>query len=71
MVEALVAEAEKLVAEGIDARLAAADSGAAAEAEADRQALFASQGEDINSSEAGVQLIRKTIEHEREPSSQT
>ena len=66
MVEALVAEAEKLVAEGIEARLAAADTGAAAEAEADRQALFASQGDDVNSSEARVDLIRKTIRHERE-----
>jgi len=61
MVEALVAEAEKLVAEGIEARLAAADTGAAAEAEADRQALFASQGDDVNASEARVELIRKTI----------
>jgi (E)-4-hydroxy-3-methylbut-2-enyl-diphosphate synthase len=66
MVEALVAEAEKLVAEGIEARLAAADSGAAAEAEADRQALFASQGDDVNSSEERVELIRKTIRHERD-----
>jgi (E)-4-hydroxy-3-methylbut-2-enyl-diphosphate synthase len=65
MVEALVEEAERLVAEGIEARLAAADSGAAAEAEADRQALFAEQGEDVNSSEVRVDIIRKTIEHER------
>ena len=40
MVEALVDEAEKLVAEGVEARLAAADAGAEAEAEADRQALL-------------------------------
>src|ERR1700736_2991034 len=40
MVEALVAEAEKLVSEGVEARLAAADSGAEAEAEADRRALI-------------------------------
>jgi (E)-4-hydroxy-3-methylbut-2-enyl-diphosphate synthase len=66
MVEALVAEAEKLVAEGIEARLAAADSSAEAEAEADRRALFSEQGEDVNSSEVRVELIRKTIEHERE-----
>ena len=39
MVEALVAEAEKLVAEGVEARLAAADATAEAEAEADRRAL--------------------------------
>ena len=33
MVEALVAEAERIMAEGIEARLAAADEGAEAEAE--------------------------------------
>ena len=44
MVEALVAEAEKIVAEGIEARLAAADAGAEREAEEDRQALFDDQG---------------------------
>ncbi|MDA8265838.1 MAG: flavodoxin-dependent (E)-4-hydroxy-3-methylbut-2-enyl-diphosphate synthase [Actinomycetota bacterium] len=65
MVEALVEEAERLVAEGIEARLAAADSGAAAEAEADRQALFAEQGDDVNSSEVRVDIIRRTIAHER------
>jgi (E)-4-hydroxy-3-methylbut-2-enyl-diphosphate synthase len=40
MVEALVEEAERLVAEGVEARLAAADAGAEAEAEADRRALL-------------------------------
>jgi (E)-4-hydroxy-3-methylbut-2-enyl-diphosphate synthase len=60
MVAALVEEAERLVAEGVDARLAAADAGAAAEAEADRQALLASQGDDVNRSEEKVELIRKT-----------
>ncbi len=66
MVEELVAEAEKLVAEGIEARLAAADAGAAAEAEADRDALFASQGEDVNDAGQRIELIRRTIEHEHE-----
>ncbi|HLI44671.1 MAG TPA: flavodoxin-dependent (E)-4-hydroxy-3-methylbut-2-enyl-diphosphate synthase [Acidimicrobiales bacterium] len=61
MVAALVAEAERLVAEGIEARLAAADANAAAEAEADRRALFEEKGEDANASEARVELIRKTI----------
>ena len=37
MVTALVEEAEKIVAEGLDARLELADAGAEAEAEADRQ----------------------------------
>jgi (E)-4-hydroxy-3-methylbut-2-enyl-diphosphate synthase len=59
MVEALVAEAEQLVAEGVEARLAAADSGAEAEAEADRRALIESKGEDANASETKVELIRK------------
>src|SRR5688500_11157818 len=59
MVEALVEEAERLVAEGVDARLAAADVGAAAEAEADRLALLDDKGADANASEARVELIRK------------
>ena len=58
MVQALVDEAEKLVAEGIEARLAAADAGAEAEAEADRRALLEDQG-DANRSEAKVELIRR------------
>jgi len=62
MVDALVEEAERLVAEGVEARLAAADSGAAAAAEADRQALLASQGDDVNHSEEKVELIRKRTE---------
>ena len=59
MVDALVAEAEQLVAEGVEARLAAADSGAEAEAEADRMALIESKGIDANASETKVELIRK------------
>ncbi|MBW8827563.1 MAG: L,D-transpeptidase, partial [Acidobacteria bacterium] len=46
----------------IEARLAARDVGAAAEAEADRQALLAEKGEDANASEAKVSLIRKRTE---------
>ena len=59
MVDALVAEAERLVAEGVDARLAAADAGSAAEAEADRRALLDDKGADANASEQKVELIRK------------
>jgi (E)-4-hydroxy-3-methylbut-2-enyl-diphosphate synthase len=62
MVGALVEEAEKLVAEGIDARLAAADAGAEAEAEADRRLLFEAKGDDANHSAQRVELIRKTID---------
>ena len=61
MVSALVEEAERLVAEGIEARLAAADSGAAAEAEADRQALLDEKGADANRSAEKVALIRRTV----------
>jgi len=61
MVEALVAEAEKIVAEGIEARIAAADSGAEAEAAEDRRALLELQGSDANHSEDVVVKIRRTI----------
>ena len=59
MVDALVEWAEKIVADGVDSALNDADEGAAAEAEADRQALIASQGDDANNSEQVVELIRK------------
>jgi (E)-4-hydroxy-3-methylbut-2-enyl-diphosphate synthase len=59
MVEALVAEAEQLVAEGVEARLALADAGAEAEAEADRRDLLEAKGADANASESKVELIRK------------
>ncbi|MBI3257786.1 MAG: flavodoxin-dependent (E)-4-hydroxy-3-methylbut-2-enyl-diphosphate synthase, partial [Actinobacteria bacterium] len=62
MVDALIDEAEKLVAEGVEARLAAADAGAEAEAEADRRALLEDKGDDANASEAKVELIRRTVE---------
>ena len=41
------------MAEGVEARLAAADEGAAAEAEADRQALLDEQGDDANDASKG------------------
>jgi (E)-4-hydroxy-3-methylbut-2-enyl-diphosphate synthase len=59
MVAALVAEAEALVRDGFEARLAAADAGAEAEAEADRQALLEAKGDDPNAVEQKVSLIRK------------
>jgi len=67
MVAALVEEAQKLVAEGLDARLAAADAGAAAEAEADRQALLENRGDDANHSAAKVEIIRKKIHEDDGP----
>jgi (E)-4-hydroxy-3-methylbut-2-enyl-diphosphate synthase len=48
MVEALVDEAERIMAEGIEARIAAADVGAAAEAAATRDELLQIQGTDAN-----------------------
>jgi (E)-4-hydroxy-3-methylbut-2-enyl-diphosphate synthase len=60
MVEALVAEAEKIVAEGIEARLAAAEAGAAEAAEEDRRELLAAKG-DANRSEEVVLKIRRTL----------
>jgi (E)-4-hydroxy-3-methylbut-2-enyl-diphosphate synthase len=62
MVEALVDEATKLVKEGVEARLAAADVGAAGEAEADRLALLDEKGDDANQSESKVELIRKRVD---------
>jgi len=61
MVSALVEEAERLVAEGADARLAAADAGAAEEAERTRQELIAIQGDDPNAVAEKVELIHKEL----------
>jgi len=61
MVAALVAEAERLVAEGVEARLAAADATAEAEAEADRRALLDEKGADPNASEVRVERIRRRV----------
>jgi len=67
MVESLVAEAERLVAEGVEARLAAADAGAEAEAEADRRDLLDAKGADANASESKVELIRRRFGDEAVP----
>jgi (E)-4-hydroxy-3-methylbut-2-enyl-diphosphate synthase len=58
MVEALVEEAERIVAEGIDARLAAADENAAAEAEAARAELLDLQGTDANDDASRIARVR-------------
>ena len=63
MVEELVAEAERLVAEGAEARLAAADPEAEAAAQADRAALLDAKGADANDSAVKVDLIRRKYEH--------
>ncbi|HEV3362640.1 MAG TPA: flavodoxin-dependent (E)-4-hydroxy-3-methylbut-2-enyl-diphosphate synthase, partial [Acidimicrobiia bacterium] len=58
MVEALVEEAERIVAEGIEARLADIDAGAEAEAEATRAALLGEQGDDANDDATRIAKIR-------------
>ena len=62
MVDALVAEAEAIVAEGIDARLAAADENAEAIAAATREELLQIQGPDVNHAVEKVERIREIAE---------
>jgi (E)-4-hydroxy-3-methylbut-2-enyl-diphosphate synthase len=59
MVDSLVEWALKISEAGIEGALADADLGAEAEAEADRAALIESQGEDVNSTEKAVDIIRR------------
>ena len=62
MVEALVFYAERIMADGADAVLAAADKdGAKRAADADRAALLDEQGDDANASGQRIELIRKTV----------
>jgi (E)-4-hydroxy-3-methylbut-2-enyl-diphosphate synthase len=58
MVDALVEEAERIMAEGIEARLADADAGAEAEAEAARAELLGEQGDDANEDAVRIAKIR-------------
>jgi (E)-4-hydroxy-3-methylbut-2-enyl-diphosphate synthase len=62
MVQALVEEAEKIVAEGLEARLALADESAEREADADRRALYDAKGADANRSDEVVLRIRKHLD---------
>ena len=59
MVDALVDEGERIMAEGIEARLAAADEGAEAEAERTRDELLQIQGTDANKSDEKIEKIRE------------
>ena len=59
MVEALVAEAERIMEEGIDAVLASADAGAAEEAESVRVELLREQGADANHDADRIERIRE------------
>jgi (E)-4-hydroxy-3-methylbut-2-enyl-diphosphate synthase len=58
MVQALVEEAERILAEGIEARIAAADAGAEAIAEATRNEILAEQGFDANDDASRIERVR-------------
>ncbi len=58
MVEALVEWAHVIADDGVEAALARADASAAAEAEADRQSLLESNGDDANDAGTRVEIIR-------------
>ena len=62
MVSALVEEAERIMAEGIEARIAAADVDAEAIAAATRDELLQIQGLDANHSEERIVRIRTVAE---------
>ncbi len=62
MVEALVDEAKKIIAEGIEARLLARDVSAEAEAEADRAELLDARGADANNAQVRIDAIRRHAE---------
>ena len=62
MVDALVDEGERIMAEGIEARLAAADEGAEAEAERTREQLLQIQGTDANQADQKIEKIREIAE---------
>src|SRR3954449_287967 len=59
MVAALIEEAEAIVAEGIDARLAHADANAAVIAAAEREELIELRGRDVNHSDDKIAKIRE------------
>jgi (E)-4-hydroxy-3-methylbut-2-enyl-diphosphate synthase len=67
MVEALVAEAERIMEDGIEAVLASADAGAEAETEATRAALLAEQGSDVNHAGEKIDRIRQVAEPDSTP----
>ena len=59
MVAALVDEATRIAAEGVEARLAARDEAAEAEAEADRALLLDARGSDVNHASERIAAIRR------------
>ena len=65
MVDALVEEAKKIAAEGVEARLAARDVTAEKEAEADRALLLDVKGADANQTTERIAKIRRRNQNER------
>jgi len=63
MVAALVDEAKKIAAEGVEARLRAKDAGAEAEAAVDRALLLDDKGLDANHASERIEKIRHRAEH--------
>jgi (E)-4-hydroxy-3-methylbut-2-enyl-diphosphate synthase len=63
MVAALVEEAKKIAAEGVEARLRAKDVGAEAEAAADRALLLDDKGTDANHANERIDRIRHRTRH--------
>jgi len=62
MVSALVDEAERIMEEGIEARLAAADENAEAIAAAEREELIELRGTDVNHAQEKIDKIREIAE---------
>ena len=62
MVQALVEEAERILEDGIEARIAAADAGAEAITAATRDEILAEQGVDPNGDATRIELVRKRAE---------
>jgi (E)-4-hydroxy-3-methylbut-2-enyl-diphosphate synthase len=63
MVDALVEEANKIIEEGVEARLLARDVSAEAEAAADRAALLDDRGTDVNHTQERIDKIRRHVEN--------
>jgi (E)-4-hydroxy-3-methylbut-2-enyl-diphosphate synthase len=61
MVDELIKWADLIMEEGVDAALARSDTGAAAEAAADRQAVLEAKGVDANHDEERLELVRTRV----------
>jgi hypothetical protein len=61
-VQALVEEAERILAEGIEARIAAAEAGAEEIAAATRAEILAEQGADANDDASRIARVQQAAE---------